>query len=137
MNFTLAVLQMKAILSYQWSDGFLPQLIFGSQVDKRMKWSSSNATYLPGPAVWSLNHSTGGIAATPLHTETALRIFRLVPMDIMIGMPLYKPQAISFLCDVYPSLVEWHNYLRRERSHVNETLISIFVRFDSSVSQSF
>ncbi|KDO30933.1 hypothetical protein SPRG_04121 [Saprolegnia parasitica CBS 223.65] len=52
-NFTLATKQFTALMRHQWSNGFMPDVIYGPSVGASSAWLPTNKTYYPGPAFWS------------------------------------------------------------------------------------
>ncbi|ETW08844.1 hypothetical protein H310_01348 [Aphanomyces invadans] len=132
-DFTHATVQFKSLLSHQWSNGFMPDLIYGPSVGASLSWLPTNKTFYPGPAFWSVarpsdsrtNSSTSGILAPPMHAETAMRIFYLAPLDTSMSTPVYTHEAMGFLCDVFPSLYKFHAYLLASRQATNTSLLSL------------
>ncbi|KAF0724961.1 hypothetical protein AaE_009740, partial [Aphanomyces astaci] len=117
-----------------WSNGFMPDLVYGPSVGASLKWLPTNKTFYPGPAFWGsstapsdarTNSSTSGILAPPLHAETAMRIFYLAPLDTSMSTPVYTHEAMGFLCDVFPSLYKFHAYLLASRQRTNTSLLSL------------
>ncbi|OQS02267.1 hypothetical protein THRCLA_05346 [Thraustotheca clavata] len=137
-NFTQATKQFKTILKHQWYNGFMPDVIYGPSVGVSSTWLPTNKTYYPGPAFWSSNENveatpTSGILASPIHAETAMRIFYLAPLDTSMGTPVYTDNAMTFLCDVYSPLHLFHKYLFLSRQATNESLLTLRHPWESVV----
>ncbi|OQS00626.1 hypothetical protein ACHHYP_03242 [Achlya hypogyna] len=133
-NFSRAAKQFNSILKHQWSNGFMPDIIYGPSVGVSTTWLPTNKTFYPGPAFWSTSeHNNGtnkslptsGILAPPLHAETAMRIFYLAPLDTSMGTPVYTDDAMVFLCDVYAPLRHFHSYLFSTRQASNDSLLAL------------
>ncbi|KAF0699319.1 Aste57867_10109 [Aphanomyces stellatus] len=122
-----------ALLQHQWPNGFMPDIVYGPDVGASLVWLPTNKTFYPGPAYWSLKPptenstagSSSGILASPLHAETAMRIFNLSPLDTSMSTPVYTHEAMTFLCDVFPPLTKFHTYLLASRRTSNTSLLSL------------
>ncbi|EQC40858.1 hypothetical protein SDRG_01924 [Saprolegnia diclina VS20] len=142
-NFTMATKQFTALLRHQWSNGFMPDVIYGPSVSASSAWLATNKTYYPGPAFWSISEHnndtnkslpTSGLLAPPLHAETAMRIFYLAPLDTSMGTPVYTDDAMVFLCDVYSPLRRFHDYLFSSRQASNDSLLVLRHPWESMTS---
>jgi hypothetical protein len=100
-----AQLELDSLLSAQWADGRLPQIVFDRGRDD---------DYSPGGSFWNSERiagapgvSTAGLVQPPNHALAALLVHEADPAE---------SRRRSFLERVYPRLVAWHEYLRRRRS---------------------
>lgn len=100
-----AQLELESILSAQWQDGRLPQIVFSSADD---------GAYSPGPGFWrsqllpgSPSLPTAGLIQPPNHALAALLVHEANPEE---------SHRNGFLDRVYPSLAAWHRYLRTRRA---------------------
>jgi hypothetical protein len=99
-----AQLELETILSAQWADGRLPQIVFHSGRDDGY---SPGATFwhsetIPGsPAV-----PTAGLIQAPNHALATLMVHQADPVE---------SEHRRFLERAYPRLTRWHDYLRTRR----------------------
>lgn len=96
--------ELDTILSAQWSDGRLPQIVFHSGRDDG---------YSPGPTFWNSPRipgsppvQTAGLIQPPNHALAALLVHDADPAE---------SRRRRFLERAYPRLVRWHDYLRARR----------------------
>jgi hypothetical protein len=96
--------ELDSILSAQWADGRLPQIVFHSGRDDG---------YSPGPTFWRSEQISGspavrtaGFVQPPNHALAALMVHEADPAE---------SHRRSFLQRAYPRLVRWHEYLRLRR----------------------
>lgn len=96
--------ELDTILSAQWSDGRLPQIVFHTGKDD---------DYSPGATFWRSEDipgtspvSTAGLIQPPNHALAALMVHEADPME---------STHRRFLQRAYPRLVRWHSYLRDRR----------------------
>ena len=99
-----AQLELDTILSAQWEDGRLPQIVFHSGRDDG---------YSPGASFWHSEQipgaapvATAGLIQPPTHALAALLVHEADPAE---------SQRRRFLERAYPRLVRWHDYLRNRR----------------------
>ncbi|MDX1637534.1 MAG: trehalase family glycosidase [Balneolaceae bacterium] len=108
--------EMSHLLSGQWAIGMIPHIVFSEQ--------DQSDTYFPGPDFWRTDRSTAApsqpktssICQPPVHA-TAVRHILEQGTD--------RKKGLAFAKEVYPGLVKWHNYLRRERDPRGEGLVYI------------
>ena len=96
--------ELDTILSTQWSDGRLPQIVFHSGRDDG---------YSPGATFWRSEDipgtppvRTAGLIQPPNHALAVLMVHQADPGE---------SDRRRFLARAYPRLVEWHEYLRSRR----------------------
>lgn len=96
--------ELDTILSAQWSDGRLPQIVFHSGHDDG---------YSPGVSFWHSSSipgsppvETSGLVQPPNHALAALMVHEADPAE---------SARRRFLQRAYPRLVRWHEYLRDRR----------------------
>ncbi|MGO4533869.1 MGH1-like glycoside hydrolase domain-containing protein [Leifsonia sp. 2MCAF36] len=96
--------ELDTILSSQWSDGRLPQIVFHSGHDDG---------YSPGVSFWHSSRipgsppvETSGLIQPPNHALAALMVHEADPAE---------SERRRFLERAYPRLVRWHEYLRDRR----------------------
>jgi hypothetical protein len=100
-----AQLEMDSLLSAQWADGRLPQIVFDRDRDD---------DYSPGGGFWRSEAiagapgvSTAGLVQPPNHALAVLLVHESDPVESL---------RRSFLERAYPRLVAWHGYLRTRRT---------------------
>ena len=114
-RFDRAMAEMRHLFSAQWSNGLLPQIVFGDDPQAR---------YSPGPDFWQSNRSphapegmkTSGITMPPVHGFVLWRMYE-VAAD--------KATARAFLQEMYPKVLALHRYLYDCRDPEEEGLVYI------------
>ncbi|MGH1549894.1 MGH1-like glycoside hydrolase domain-containing protein [Leifsonia poae] len=96
--------ELDTILSAQWDDGRLPQIVFHSGRDDG---------YSPGVSFWNSSSipgsppvQTSGLIQPPNHAMAVLMVHESDP---------HESGRRRFLERAYPRLVSWHRYLRERR----------------------
>ena len=121
-----AIAEMRHLFSGQWSNGLLPQIIFG--IDPK-------ASYFPDPEFWQTEESsysphhiaTSGISMPPVHAFALWRMFE-VATD--------KPKMIDFLREMFPKVMTLHHYLYDQRDPYGEGLVYIRHPWESGTDNS-
>jgi hypothetical protein len=116
--------ELRWIFAGQWADGLLPHIRF-----------ADDARYFPGPEFWQTELSadaphhpkTSGIVQPPVHATAVLRVYERA-RD--------REQAKSFLQELMPKLVAWHEYLYRERTRDGGGLVEIWHPWESGMDNS-
>lgn len=124
-----AIDEMNALFRGQWRNGLLPHIVFNPDTDE---------SYFPGPSFWNINTSphaplhahTSGIIQPPVHSVASLSIFKNANTDAD------KQLAREHLETIYPKLVQWHQYMYRERDPLNEGLVFIRHMWESGMDNS-
>ncbi|MET4584123.1 hypothetical protein ABIE21_003661 [Conyzicola nivalis] len=100
-----AQIELDSLLSAQWHDGRLPQIVFNRERDD---------DYSPGGDFWrsetipeSSAVSTAGLVQPPNHALAVLLVHEADPAE---------SRRRRFLQRAYPRLVAWHHYLRSRRT---------------------
>ena len=108
--------ELESLLSAQWDDGRLPQIVFDLSRDD---------DYSPGAAFWRTGNGrvpTAGLVQPAVHAWAALLVHEADP-DLS--------SRRGFLGRAYPRLVAWHDYLRLRRDHGRAGLASIVHPWES------
>jgi len=100
----------------QWANGMVPQIVFDDR--------GFEDKYFPGPSFWKTEKSpnapgsvlTSGICQPPIHATAVNHILRHAKD---------RESALSFAKIMFPKLVDWHDYLYRERDREDDGLIYI------------
>jgi Trehalase len=116
--------ELRSLFSGQWSNGLLPHIVF-----------TDGARYFPGPEFWQTERSpnaparprTSGIVQPPLHATAARHVYRHAAD---------RDRATTFLAELFPRLVAWHEYLYRERTRDGEGLVEIWHPWESGMDNS-
>ncbi len=117
-----AYTEMRSLFRGQWSDGFLPHIIF----------NPGYTNHFPGPNYWKADNSgkvspgvfTSGISQPPVHATMIAESTNLDPD---------KERALSFLRELYPKLKKLHDFYFRERDLRSENLVSIVHPWESGL----
>ncbi len=116
--------ELRSLFAGQWRNGLLPHIVF-----------TEGARYFPGPEFWQTERSpdapprprTSGIVQPPIHSTAAWRVYRNAADP---------ERARTFLAELLPSLVAWHEYLYRERTRGEEALAEIWHPWESGMDNS-
>jgi glutaredoxin len=117
-----AYTELRSLFRGQWSDGFLPHIIFNPEY----------TNHFPGPDYWKADNSgkvpsgifTSGISQPPVHATMIVDSAKLDPD---------KERALSFLNEIYPKLKKLHDYYFTERDPHSENLVSIVHPWESGL----
>jgi Trehalase len=116
--------ELRWLFAGQWTDGLLPHIRF-----------ADNARYFPGPEFWQTHRSarapehpqTSGIVQPPVHATAAWHVYRRARDG---------DRARTFLRELMPGLVRWHEYLHRERTRGDDGLAEIWHPWESGMDNS-
>ncbi len=117
-----AYTELRSLFRGQWSDGFLPHIIFNPEY----------TNHFPGPDYWKADNSgkvpagifTSGISQPPVHATMIVDSAKLDPD---------KERALSFLNEIYPKLKKLHDFYFTERDPHSENLVSIVHPWESGL----
>jgi len=117
-----AYTELRSLFRGQWSDGFLPHIIFNPEYTH----------HFPGPDYWKANNSgkvpsgifTSGISQPPVHATMIVESLNLDP---------HRERALSFLKEIYPKLKKLHDFYFTERDPQSENLVSIVHPWESGL----
>ncbi|MEW6638503.1 MAG: trehalase family glycosidase [Actinomycetota bacterium] len=120
-----AVKELTHLFRRQWRNGLVPQIVFDPRVGE----------YFPGVDFWHAecdesalcDRKTSGVVQPPLHATAALRVYRKAGDAVA---------ARTFLEEIFPRLVAWHDYLYRERDPGGEGLVYIRHPWESGMDNS-
>jgi hypothetical protein len=116
---TRAQQELESLLSAQWTDGRLPQIVFDTKRDE---------DYSPGANFWRSDRlgttqlPTSGIVQPPNHAWAALLVHQRDPDT---------SGKRGFLERAYPRLLDWHDYLHDRRDRGANGLASIVHPWES------
>ena len=115
-----ALLEIRSLLTGQWKDGMLPHVVY----------HGIKSDYFPNPNFWQIHSSpyapsvaTSGITQPPL-LATILRIIH------------NRTPLLSFLQEIYPSLLAWHRWLHTARDADGSGLVCIIHPWESGTDDS-
>lgn len=113
INRERAFTEVRSLLKGQWSNGFLPHIVFHNKED----------SYYPGPEVYQAQlskHSpdipTSGITQPPVLGFVLEELFRITGQD---------NEVVSFIDSIYDSVYRNHKYFYTCRDPFNEGLVYI------------
>ena len=117
-----AYTELRSLFRGQWSDGFLPHIIFNPEYTH----------HFPGPGYWKAGNSgkvpsgifTSGISQPPVHATMIVASAKLDPD---------RERAFSFLKEIYPKLKKLHDFYFTERDPQSENLVSIVHPWESGL----
>lgn len=118
--------ELDALLSAQWDDGRIPQIVFDPHRDD---------DYAPGAAFWRSSQiagaprsvQTAGLVQPPNHAWAVWAVHEADPTE---------SARRHFLERAYPRLVAWHEYLRTRRDRGGRGLVSIVHPWESGTDNS-
>ena len=111
--------ELETLYSGQWSDGFLPHIIFHQTVE----------SYFPGPEVWGTNKTppSSGISQPPL-TSTAVRFILDRAGD--------DEESEARAAALYPRIVALHDWWARVRDPGSMGLVGVLHPWESGADNS-
>ena len=117
--------EMRSLFRAQWIDGFLPHIVF----------NNVHINHFPGPDYWRSDTSgrmppgvyTSGIGQPPVHASILVHALELDPD---------RERAEGFLREMYPRLVELHDFYYTFRDPDGEGLVSIIHPWESGLDHS-
>lgn len=115
--------ELRSLLRGQWSNGMLPNMIFAkgdSHKNDRNIWQSWRNAYAPD------HIATSGITQPPMLAEAIIRI----------GQKMKKAERRSWYQDMYPALLNYHEWLYKERDPHNEGLVLLIHPWESGLDNS-
>jgi len=112
-----AMSEMQSLFRGQWSNGFLPHIVFRSEPE-------TDAQYFPGADFWESHRSpfapkdirTSGITQPPVHGFTLLQIYEMADDE---------GEVLDFLKEMFPKVKALHQYYYDCRDPYEEGLIYI------------
>jgi len=115
--------ELASLLRGQWSNGMLPNMIFSNankyHLDREL-WRSYVNPYSPD------NVATSGITQPPMLAEAV----------VQIGQKLKLPERRSWYQQMYQPLLDYHEWLYRERDPHGEGLIVLLHPYESGLDNS-
>ena len=125
-NMDRAEVELLNLFDAQWSNGMLPQIVFGQE---------TKATYFPGPSFWQTEKAqavpphvqTSGITMPPVHGFVLLKLYEIAKD---------KKRALNFLKKLYPKVLKLHRYLYNFRDPLEEGLVYIRHPWESGTDNS-
>ena len=114
--------EIRLLFEGQWSDGFLPHMIFNEQ----------HLDHFPGPDYWKAERSgrvpdgmhTSGISQPPVHASMLVAAPELDPD---------KDRAHDFLEEMYPRIRSLHDFFFTHRDPAGEGLVTLVHPWESGI----
>jgi hypothetical protein len=115
--------ELKSLLRGQWSNGMLPNIIFSEGDEHRRHrelWRSYVSPYAPHKV------ATSGITQPPMLAEAV----------VQVGQKLKQPERRSWYRQMYPFLVDYHQWLYNDRNPHDEGLIILLHPYECGMDNS-
>ena len=117
--------ELRSLFRAQWSNGFLPHIVFNKRYMQ----------HFPGPDYWKAHRSgmipegmyTSGISQPPVHATMIARALDLDPD---------RSRAVSFMREMYEKLANLHRFFYDNRDPDNEDLVYIVHPWESGLDNS-
>ena len=114
--------EIRLLFKGQWSDGFLPHIVFNER----------HLDHFPGPDYWKAGRSgrvprgvhTSGISQPPVHASMLVAAMELDPD---------KERALSFLKGIYPHIRDLHEFFFEYRDPADEDLVCLVHPWESGI----
>lgn len=114
--------EIRSLLAAQWSDGFLPHIVFNPDA----------LDHFPGPDYWQADCSgrvpegvfTSGISQPPVHATMIAAALELDPE---------ADRALRFLAEVYPKLKSLHDFFFTQRDPEREGLVTVVHPWETGI----
>lgn len=118
-----AQIELKSLLRGQWSNGMMPNIIFsGGDEHRRHRelWRSYVSPYAPYKV------TTSGITQPPVLAEAV----------VQVGQKLKLPERRSWYRQMYPYLLDYHQWLYNDRDPHGEGLIILLHPYECGMDNS-
>ena len=116
-----AMQEIRSLFSGQWENGMLPHILFHSE---------NETTYFPNYDFWEC-HVNDGAPQTPKSSGiTQPPVFGFVLEEILNQHP-DNAEVIEFVKEIYPKLIQYHQFLYEYRDPESEGLFFIFHPWES------
>lgn len=123
-----AIIELRSLFKGQWSNGFLPHIIFHRKVEHYFPnedfWDSKNVTDKSPRDV-----GTSGISQPPIVAMAVWHIYKRLKED-------GKEGAQAFLDEFYPKLYKLHKYFHEHRDPEKWGLVTIYHPWESGFDNS-
>lgn len=116
-----AMQEIRSLFSGQWENGMLPHILFHSE---------NETTYFPNYDFWESNVNPGAPDRPKSSGITQPPVFGFVLEEILNQNP-DNADVISFVKEIYPQLVKYHQFLYEYRDPEGEGLFFIFHPWES------
>jgi hypothetical protein len=122
LNIERAQTELISLLRGQWANGMLPNIIFSEGVAPRHEnlWRSWVSPYAPADI------ATSGITQPPLLAEAVVRI----------GQKMKLPERRSWYRQIYPQLLDFHQWIYADRDPHQEGLAILLHPYESGLDDS-
>ncbi len=118
-----AITELMSLTTGQWSNGMLPNIVF-HEAHKHRKhvdmWNSAGSPFSPQ------NMATSGVTQPPLLAEAAVKI----------GEKLNAKQKLEWYRQIYPALLQYHQWLYEDRDPHREGLVVLLHPYESGLDNS-
>lgn len=111
LNMERAKAEFRSLLKGQWSNGFLPHIVF----------HNPSETYFPGPDVWDVGRSPNA----PVARTSGITQPPVLGYILELLYELSNESLQDFVHEIFPALYAWHRYFYTRRDPHNEGLIYI------------
>jgi len=126
-DITKAVKEIDSLFNAQWTNGFLPHIVFWDE--------ASDKAYFPGSDFYrthlsshSINaHGTSGITQPPVHAFILEKLLAITNKD---------EQVVGLIKKLFNPLFQYHRYLYKERDPLREGLVYILHNWESGTDNS-
>jgi len=114
--------ELESLKRGQWSNGMLPDMIFGSKRASLdgLLWDSAISPFAPEHV------TTSGITDPPMLAEAVMSV----------GQKLKLPERRTWYKQMLPTIIHFHQWLYRERDVRHEGLITIIHPYESGMDNS-
>ena len=112
--------ELESLTSGQWSNGMLPDMVFGKPGSAgldELLWDSFMSPFSP-PDV-----GTSGITQPPMMAEAVWRVGQKLPM----------PERRSWFNKMLPAIIHFHEWLYEERDPKNEGLVTLVHPYEAGL----
>jgi len=119
--------EMQSLFDAQWSNGFLPHIIFHN--------ISSDKKYFPGADFYNSSVNKHSFGKTPSSGLTQPPVHGFV-LERMLQIAEASDGVIEFIKGLFDKVVHYHRYLYENRDIHKEGLVSIFHNWESGTDNS-
>jgi len=119
--------EMKTLFDAQWSNGFLPHIIFHN--------FTTSKKYFPGADFYNSSVNKHSFGKTPSSGLTQPPVHGFV-LERMLQIADGSGEIKEFIKKLFAKVVHYHRYLYENRDIYNEGLVSIFHNWESGTDNS-
>ncbi|HXK43662.1 MAG: hypothetical protein KBH71_07675 [Anaerolineae bacterium] len=126
--------ELRSLFAVQWRDGRAPHIVFHNATPTCPTFLAPFSDRLSAATRRLWGSSTSGIVQPPVHAIAVLHLYRCATAPPATAA--IQRRARTYVAEMFPRLVAWHDYLYRERDPHGEGLVVIYHPWESGQDNS-